>query len=340
MVIDEAQYIKNPATQAAKAVKEIPAVHRLALTGTPIENRLSDLWSIFDFIMPGYLYSYKKFREELEQPIVQNEDRNAMERLKRMVNPFILRRKKQDVLKDLPDKLEKTIYVKMEEEQRKLYDARVARLQMELSGQSEEDYQSQRMKYLAELTGLRQICCSPLLCYENYRGGSAKQESCVELVQDLVQAEHKILLFSQFTTMLELLAAEFDKAGISYLYLSGKNTKEQRREMVKKFQNGDAQVFLISLKAGGTGLNLTKADVVIHYDPWWNVAAQNQATDRTHRIGQENIVTVMKIVVKNTIEEKILSLQEKKARLAENVMEGQAVADHRISREDLLELLK
>lgn len=340
MVIDEAQYIKNPATQAAKAVKEIPAVHRLALTGTPIENRLSDLWSIFDFIMPGYLYSYKKFREELEQPIVQNEDRNAMERLKRMVNPFILRRKKQDVLKDLPDKLEKTIYVKMEEEQRKLYDARVARVQMELSGQSEEDYQSQRMKYLAELTGLRQICCSPLLCYENYRGGSAKQESCVELVQDLVQAEHKILLFSQFTTMLELLAAEFDKAGISYLYLSGKNTKEQRREMVKKFQNGDAQVFLISLKAGGTGLNLTKADVVIHYDPWWNVAAQNQATDRTHRIGQENIVTVMKIVVKNTIEEKILSLQEKKARLAENVMEGQAVADHRISREDLLELLK
>ena len=177
MVIDEAQYIKNPATQAAKAVKEIPAVHRLALTGTPIENRLSDLWSIFDFIMPGYLYSYKKFREELEQPIVQNEDRNAMERLKRMVNPFILRRKKQDVLKDLPDKLEKTIYVKMEEEQRKLYDARVARVQMELSGQSEEDYQSQRMKYLAELTGLRQICCSPLLCYENYRGGPQNRKA-------------------------------------------------------------------------------------------------------------------------------------------------------------------
>lgn len=340
MVIDEAQYIKNAGTQTAKAVKEVQAVHRLALTGTPIENRLSDLWSIFDFVMPGYLYSYKKFREELEQPIVQNEDKNAMERLKHMVNPFILRRKKQDVLKDLPDKLEKTIYVKMEEEQKKIYDARVARLQMELNSQSEEDYQAQKIKYLAELTGLRQICCSPKLCYENYRGGSAKQESCVELVRDLVQAEHRILLFSQFTTMLELLAGEFDKAGISYLYLSGKNTKEQRREMVKNFQNGETQVFLISLKAGGTGLNLTKADVVIHYDPWWNVAAQNQATDRTHRIGQENIVTVMKMVVKNTIEEKILALQEKKARLAENVMEGQAVADHRISRDELLELIK
>lgn len=339
MIIDEAQYIKNAGTQVAKAVKEIKASHHFALTGTPIENRLSDLWSIFDFIMPGYLYGYKKFREELEQPIVQNEDKNAMERLKRMVNPFILRRKKQDVLKDLPDKLEKIIYVKMEEEQKKLYDARVARLQMELGGQSEEEYQSDRLKYLAELTGLRQICCSPALCYENYKGGSAKEESCVELVQDLVQGEHRILLFSQFTTMLDLLAKELEKAKISYLYLSGKNTKEQRREMVKEFQNGDVDVFLISLKAGGTGLNLTKADVVIHFDPWWNVAAQNQATDRTHRIGQENIVTVIRMVVKDTIEEKILDLQERKARLAENVMEGRAVADHSISRDELLELL-
>lgn len=340
MILDEAQYVKNPGTQVAKAVKAVKADHRFALTGTPIENRLSDLWSIFDFIMPGYLYSYKKFREELEQPIVQNGDKEAMERLKHMVNPFILRRKKQDVLKDLPDKLEKIVYVKMEEEQRRIYDARVAKLQMELGGQSDEDYQSERMKYLAELTGLRQICCSPALCYENYKGGSAKQDNCVELVRDLVQAEHRILLFSQFTTMLDLLGEELKKEGITYLYLSGKNSKEQRREMVRKFQNGEAQVFLISLKAGGTGLNLTKADVVIHYDPWWNVAAQNQATDRTHRIGQENIVTVIRMVVKDTIEEKILLLQEKKAKLAENVMEGQAVADHRISREELLELIK
>ena len=205
------QYIKNAGTQTAKAVKQVQAVHRLALTGTP-ENRLSDLWSIFDFIMPGYLYSYKKFREELEQPIVQNEDKNGMERLKHMVNPFILRRKKQDVLKDLPDKLEKTVYVKMEEEQKKIYDARVARLQMELSSQSEEDYKNQRIKYLAELMGSSRSAV--LLSFAmKITGGSRKQESCVELVRDLVQAEHRILLFSQFTTMLELLAGEFDTWG-------------------------------------------------------------------------------------------------------------------------------
>ncbi|MGN0400559.1 MAG: SNF2 helicase associated domain-containing protein [Blautia sp.] len=340
MIIDEAQYIKNAGTQSAKAVKEIRAVHRFALTGTPVENRLSDLWSIFDFIMPGYLHAYGKFKKELEIPIVKNEDEVICQRLGRMTAPFILRRKKQDVLKDLPDKLEKNIYVKMDGEQRRLYDAKIKQIQMELSGESEEDYNHNKLKYLAELTNLRQICCSPDLCYENYTGQSAKTEACLEIVEDMIQAEHRILLFSQFTRMLDILAANMERKGISYLYLSGKNSKEQRKDMVKKFQEGNVQVFLISLKAGGTGLNLTQADVVIHYDPWWNVAAQNQATDRTHRIGQKNMVTVVKLVTKDTIEEKILALQEKKARLAENIVEGQGVADYRISKEELMELME
>ena len=263
-----------------------------------------------------------------------------MTRLKRMVRPFILRRKKGDVLKDLPDKLEKVVYVKMGEEQRRLYDARVRKIQLQLEGQTEEEYNSEKIKYLAELTTLRQICCSPELCYENYRGGSAKLDSCMEQLTDIVQGEHRVLLFSQFTTMLDMLAKELEKAGFSYLYLSGRTPKEQRKKMVQEFQTGNIQVFLISLKAGGTGLNLTQADVVVHYDPWWNVAAQNQATDRTHRIGQKKVVTEIKLVTKDTIEEKILELQERKARLAENVMEGQAAADHRISREELLELIK
>ena len=290
--------------------------------------------------MPGYLYDYGKFREEIEVPVVQGEDAVALKRLQRMTAPFILRRKKQDVLKDLPDKLEKTIYIQLAEEQRKLYDARVQRIRMELAGQTEEQYRADSIKYLAELTGLRQICCAPALCYENYKGGSAKTDACLELVEDMIQSEHSILLFSQFTGMLDMLAGAMERRGISYLYLSGRNTKEQRRQMVEAFQNGEAPVFLISLKAGGTGLNLTRADVVIHYDPWWNMAAQNQATDRTHRIGQKNVVTVVKLVARDTIEERIVELQERKARMADQVMEGQAVADHRISREELLELMQ
>ena len=339
MVIDEAQYIKNAGTQAAKAVKQIPAGVRFALTGTPIENRLSDLWSIFDFIMPGYMYTYTRFREELEQPIVNSNDEAATARLKSMVSPFILRRKKQDVLKDLPDKLEETIYTRMTDEQEKIYKALASRLAMELAQTSDENYQSEKIKFLAELTRLRQICCAPDLCYEDYDGGSGKMDACMDLIESAIAGGHRLLVFSQFTQMLEKLISAYKDKG-DYLYLSGKSSKEQRRQMVDTFQKGEIPVFFISLKAGGTGLNLTAADMVIHYDPWWNVAAQNQATDRTHRIGQKNVVTVMKLVMKNTIEEKIIKLQEEKARLAENIIEGKGASDSRISRDELLELLK
>lgn len=340
MIIDEAQYIKNAGTQAARAVKSVRAGVRFALTGTPIENRLGDLWSIFDYVLPGYLYEYPQFKEEIELPIVQSEDKVAMERLHMMISPFILRRKKQDVLKDLPDKLEEVMYTQMNPEQRKLYDANVSRLKMELAGQTEEEFKKESIKYLAELTKLRQICCAPELLYENYSAGSGKADACMELVKNALEGEHKILLFSQFTRMLDRIGAMLEQEGISYLYLSGKSSKTKRQEMVEQFQNGAVPVFLISLKAGGTGLNLTAADVVIHYDPWWNVAAQNQATDRTHRIGQKNVVTVIKLVAKDTIEEKIIKLQERKAKLSEDVIEGKDMSEYRLNREELMGLLE
>ena len=340
MVIDEAQYIKNASTQAAKAVKQVQSGVRFAMTGTPIENKLSDLWSIFDFIMPGYLYGYKQYKDEMESPIVQNADDTALNRLQTMVRPFILRRKKQDVLKDLPDKQEEIVYTQMTESQKKLYQAHAIRLKQELAGKTEDEFKQDSIRYIAELTKLRQICCSPELIYEDYKEGSGKMETCMELISSAVEGGHHILLFSQFTQMLDLIRVQLERKHIAYLYLSGKNSKLQRKEMVEVFQKGSIPVFLISLKAGGTGLNLTMADIVIHYDPWWNIAAQNQATDRAHRIGQKNAVNVMKLVAKDSIEESIIKLQERKAKLSEDIIEGKEVSEHRLSKDEILGLLE
>ncbi len=339
VIADEAQYLKNAGTQTAKAVKQVKAQRRFALTGTPIENQLSDLWSIFDFIMPGYLYGYSRFRQELELPAGAKKDEDALRRLKMLVTPFILRRKKKDVLKDLPDKLEEVVYTRMEEAQRKIYDAHVKRLRMELADKSEEEYNQNKIKYLAELTRLRMICCCPSLCFEGYEGGSAKTEMCMELIENAVSGGHRLLVFSQFTKMLDILSEELKKRKLAYLYLSGQNTKEERKSMVEQFSGGEIPVFLISLKAGGTGLNLTAADMVIHYDPWWNKAAMDQASDRAHRIGQENVVTVMNLAVRDTVEEKIIALQQRKAEMADAVMDGAGISQHRLTREDLLRCL-
>ncbi len=338
-VIDEAQYIKNPTTQAAKAVKKITAGFKLALTGTPIENRLSELWSIFDYLMPGFLYPYARFRDEIELPIIAGKDENKMERLQRMIRPFVLRRLKMDVLKDLPEKLEENIFSKIEGEQLALYDAHVQRMKMMLDKKSEQEFQTGRFEILAELMKLRQICCDPGLLFEGYQGESAKLDTCMELVTNAVNGGHKILLFSQFTTMLEHIQTLFAKSGISYYTLTGSVNKEKRMQMVEAFNTDDTNVFCISLKAGGTGLNLTAADIVIHYDPWWNVAVQNQATDRAHRIGQENVVTVYKLVTQGTIEEKIVEMQEKKKALADEVLDGAGMDSVKFSKEELLELL-
>jgi SNF2 family DNA or RNA helicase len=344
-VIDEAQYIKNASTQAAKAVKSISSNTRIALTGTPIENRLSELWSIFDFLMPGLLFSYKHFKEEIETAIVNGTnkdgqpDTKASIRLKNMVRPFILRRLKEDVLKDLPKKMEHVVYAKMEGEQQKLYDARVQMLKQSLENQTDEQFKNNKIQILSELTRLRQICCDPLLCYEDYKGASAKLSLCMEMIADAVESGHKMLIFSQFTTMLDRIGKELEKEKISYYKLTGATKKEQRIEMANDFNENEVPVFLISLRAGGTGLNLVGADMVIHFDPWWNLAAQNQATDRAHRIGQKRAVTVFKMIAAQSIEEKILALQEKKKDLADQIISDEGMSEGRFTREDLLEIL-
>ena len=265
-IIDEAQFIKNANTQAAKAVKEIQTGFRLALTGTPVENRLSDLWSIFDYLMPGFLYSYKKFREEVEIPVVQNSDEDAMKRLQKMIRSFVLRRLKKEVLTDLPDKLEENMFAQLTGEQQKLYDAHVKRMMLILDKQSEEEFKSSKITILAELTRLRQICCDPSLVFEDYKGDSAKTEMCLNMIRNA-------------------------------------------------------------------------ADIVIHFDPWWNLAVQNQATDRAHRIGQKNVVNVYKLIVKDTIEENIMKLQEKKRELADQILKGENLNGSSLTREELVELL-
>ncbi len=339
-IIDEAQYIKNHNTQSAKAVKEIQAGSRFALTGTPIENRLSELWSIFDYLMPGFLYGYQRFRTDIEIPVVQGQDEKSMEKLRKMVRPFILRRLKKDVLTDLPDKLEECMYASMEGEQRKLYSAHVQRIRMMLDKQSDEEFKSAKIQILAEFTKLRQLCCNPALLYENYESPSAKTAMCLDLIRNAIEGGHKVLLFSQFTSMLENLQGELKAEKISFYTLTGSTPKEKRLELVERFNGDDTSVFCISLKAGGTGLNLTAADIVIHYDPWWNLAVQNQATDRAHRIGQRNVVSVYKLIMKDTIEENIVKLQERKKELAEQVLFGENVGSGSFTREELLELLE
>lgn len=336
-IIDEAQYIKNSSTQSARSVKSIDAVTKFALTGTPVENRLSELWSIFDYLMPGFLFSYGRFKTELEAPALKDGDRAKLERIKNMVSPFILRRIKSDVLKELPEKVENIFMCRLEGEQKLAYGAGVKELKdsLEKSGMRGEG----AIKILAMLTRLRQLCCDPHLCYENYGGGSAKLESAVTLIKNAIEGGHKVLLFSQFTSMLEIIAKRLEGEEIPFYILTGTTSKEERISLVNSFQTDSVPVFLISLKAGGTGLNLTAADVVIHFDPWWNVAAQNQATDRTHRIGQKKAVTVYKLIAKNTIEEKILKLQESKKNLADAVITGENISLAKMSEEELISLL-
>lgn len=338
-IIDEAQYIKNHNTQVARAVKSVDAACRFALTGTPIENRLSELWSIFDYLMPGFLYGYQRFRTEIEIPVVQNQDETAMNRLQKMVRPFILRRLKKTVLTDLPDKLEKCMYADMEGEQKKLYQAHVQKIRMMLERQSDEEFRTGKIQILSELTKLRQLCCDPALIYEKYGSLSAKSILCIDLIKNAVAGGHKVLLFSQFTSMLENLQLKLKEEEISYYVLTGATPKEQRLQLVERFNTDETNVFCISLKAGGTGLNLTTADIVIHFDPWWNLAVQNQATDRAHRIGQTNVVNVYKLIMKNTIEENIIKLQERKKELAEQVLSGENLDNGSFTKEELLELL-
>lgn len=340
-IVDEAQYIKNFRTQNAKAVKAVTAKNRLALTGTPIENSLAELWSIFDFLMPDFLFSYSHFKKFYETPVVKEKEQAALEELRKMVSPFILRRLKKDVLKELPEKTETVIYSRFDDEQEKIYAANIAEMREELERDMQDgELSKNHFHILAMLTRLRQICCHPELVYDNYHGGSAKCETCMELIETSMESGHKMLVFSQFTSMLEILQRELTARKIPFYLLEGSTKQEDRLRWVEQFNTDNTPVFLISLKAGGTGLNLTGADVVIHYDPWWNLSVQNQASDRAYRIGQKNNVQVFKLITRESIEEKILRLQERKAELADSIIkEGEQLLSG-MNREEILKLFE
>lgn len=342
IIADEAQYIKNNNTQNSKAIKEINAKTKFALTGTPIENSLSELWSIFDFIMPGYLFSYRKFKQIYELPIVKENDAVLTNRLKRLIAPFILRRIKKDVLTELPYKTITVLNNEMQGEQLDIYMSYLAQAKQEVSMEiRNRGFEASQMKILALLTRLRQICCHPSLFVENYEGESSKLNQCIQITKDAVKGGHKILLFSGYTSMFNILEQELKKEGIEYFKLTGQTKVLERIKLVEEFnQNENIKVFLISLKAGGTGLNLTGADMVIHYDPWWNISAENQATDRTYRIGQKKNVQVYKLITKNSIEERIYELQQKKEKLIDNMLSTKETFVNKLSKEEIMELFK
>ena len=313
-IIDEAQHIKNPQSISSETVKEIKAKVKFALTGTPIENNLLELWSIFDFVMPGYLYNKNRFQERFIGT------REGTVALKKMIQPFILRRLKKNVMMELPDKIEKKYYVEMNEEQKKVYSSYIADIKEKMN---DKDINKDKITIFSYLTKLRQLCLDPSVIVEGYNGGSSKIDTALSIVCDAIDAERKILLFSQFTSVLDNIKKTLKENNIDYYYLDGATKAQERIKLVNDFNSkDDVSVFLISLKAGGTGLNLTSADMVIHFDPWWNPAIEDQATDRAHRFGQKSNVEVIKLIAKGTIEEKIIKLQDDKKEVIGEVMNG------------------
>ena len=338
-IIDEAQNIKNPVAQATLSVKNIKSRCNIALTGTPIENNLMELWSIFDFVMPGYLFTKERFRERFIL------DESNLSELKSLITPFILRRLKEDVLSELPEKLEKKYLVEMKGKQKQLYSSYVKAIKNQLNeNKSSTKSGRDKINLFAYLTKLREICLDPSIVVPDYKGESSKLTVVKEIVKDASESGKKILLFSQFTSVLQKIEEDFKKQNISYLYLDGGTSAKERIERVKRFnEDSNIKVFLISLKAGGVGLNLTSASVVIHFDPWWNPAVEDQATDRAHRFGQENKVEVIKLVAKDTIEEKIVLMQEDKRELIQSLMDGKTMDGKglkRITEEEISKLFE
>lgn len=317
LIIDEGQNIKNPKSQVAKNVKSLKSETRFALTGTPIENNLMELWSIFDFLKPGYLFSEKEFKEKLGKG---GED--ELKYLKLIIRPFILRRTKKEVLTELPDKNQWTYYVSMTEKQKKYYKSNLDSIKKK--AKEENNFVS----VLSFLTRLRQIALDPSIVDENYDGGSGKINAILSLIKNSLEENKKTLIFSQFTTVLDKLKKKLETLNINYYYLDGSTKAEERVRLCEKFNNSsEVKIFLISLKAGGTGLNLTSAERVIHFDPWWNPAVENQATDRAHRIGQKNEIEVIKIISKDTIEENMMKLKEEKNRIISSVLSEDNLGD-------------
>ncbi|SEK06999.1 DEAD/DEAH box helicase [Paenibacillus polymyxa] len=311
LILDEAQAFKNHATQTAQAVKDVQARYRFALTGTPIENTLEELWSIFDVVFPELFPGGKRAFHNLPRNVIA-----------KRVRPFLLRRLKSDVLKELPEKIESVQVSRLLPEQKKLYTAYLAKLQHEtLKHLNEEGFQKNRIKILAGLTRLRQLCCHPGLFIEGYTGSSAKFEQLLEIITECLSSEKRMLIFSQFTTMLQMVGRELSREGVPYFYLDGQTPAPERVELCSRFNEGERELFLISLKAGGTGLNLTGADTVILYDLWWNPAVEEQATNRAHRMGQKKVVQVIRLVAQGTVEDKMYELQQKKKNLIDQVIQ-------------------
>ncbi len=341
LVLDEAQYIKNYQTKTAQAVRELDADWRLALTGTPLENHIGELWSLMRVVSPGLLGSWDRFRKNFAEPIERDGNKDRLQALSRVVRPFILRRTKKEVLKDLPARQEIVLYAELSEGERRKYDAaRMAALsELTANAGADENEQQKRIRVLAWLTRLRQIACHPRLVDSTWDQSSAKLDMFMEIVEELREGEHRALVFSQFVQHLSLIREALDKAGIHYQYLDGSTPAAQRQVAVDAFQAGEGDLFLISLKAGGTGLNLTAADYVVHLDPWWNPAVEDQATDRAHRIGQLRNVTVYRLVAKDTIEEQILALHGNKRELISGVLEGTDRAG-KLNNEELVSLIR
>jgi SNF2 family DNA or RNA helicase len=341
VILDEAQHIKNRGTRNAKSVKMVQAEHRLILSGTPIENSLEELWSLFDFLMPGFLSSYDRFVEKYVRVSGQEQQKN-LDFLKKKVSPFILRRMKSDVLDDLPPVSEIVYHCQLSEIQMQLYKSYAESARDELVKLVQRDgFDRVQIHVLATLTRLKQICCHPAIFAKETPevGDSAKYDMLLDLLQTLVEGKHKTVIFSQYTRMLQIMKKDLEQRGIKFSYLDG--SSKNRLEVVKEF-NGDESisVFLVSLKAGGTGLNLVGADTVIHYDMWWNPAVESQATDRVHRLGQKNSVSSYKLITLGTIEEKIAEMQKRKKGLVKKVVSCDDEAIAKLTWEDVLELLK
>jgi SNF2 family DNA or RNA helicase len=340
LVLDEAQFIKNSQTKTSQAVRGIDADWRIGLSGTPLENHLGELWSLFRTISPGLLGSWDRFRNRFADPIERHKDDERRQSLARLVRPFILRRTKDKVLKELPPRTEITLKAELSKAERKKYeDTRIAALS-ELNGTGgDEQAGQQRIRTLAWLTRLRQLACHPKLVDKSWKKSSAKLDLLMSLIEELREGEHRALVFSQFVKHLTVIRESLDELGIEYQYLDGATPAKERQRRVDAFQDGEGELFLISLKAGGTGLNLTGADYVIHLDPWWNPAVEDQATDRAHRIGQERPVTVYRLVAEGTIEEQILELHADKRELVASVLDGTDRAA-RMNTDDLIRLIK
>ncbi len=343
IAIDEAQNIKNTNAGVSKTIKSLKSNTKIALTGTPIENSVLELWSIFDFIMPGYLANKDKFQRLYNVKSFDEENNKKLTKLNNQIKYFILRRKKKDVALDLPDKIENNIYIELEDTQKKIYAAEVQKTREKFDEMvKNEGFTKARFEILQLIGKLKQICIDPSLVFENYNGESAKIEELLKIIKEVKENGHKMLLFTTYKKALDLVIPKLEKNGISSYYIDGSVPSKKRMELVEKFKSDKTDVFIITLKAGGTGLNLTSATVVIHLDLWWNPQVENQATDRAHRIGQKKTVEVIRLIAKGTIEERIVELQEKKKQLAEILVDGEDIKENQFSKlteEDIKKLL-